>query len=296
MKNILLIVIFTVTIGRSNAQSIVAGQYGQWDYYYDYSPDSLMYEPSTWGIVLLPVDLNGDGMNDVTLHVFYEMPNNWGHETSCWIEPGANSQVAFLETDSCYTGDSIPILATIDGFAQGFIYGSMIDASATWVDSTLFFTKEKARVNQPTGTYAGYNCSHQTIGNTPAFLGVRIFTPDTLYGWIQMSVTLNTQFRKDTIHLYSYACQTSLVGIQDASANNNSGRITPNPSNGIFTSSEFFASGTIEVRDELGRIVYQRELCNERPVVDLSAEPVGIYFIMTTNGKTQNVQRVVIYR
>ena len=276
-----------------HAQHIVTGQVQPNDHFYDYAPDTSIYISSTVGTAAVPLDLNGDGSSDVTVIARYHMPWNWGHEMSFLLQPSSHAEIAQDHIDSCYTQDNVPLLAMVSASASAYPYGIMIDASATWADSALYLQLSKSDVSQPPGSLAGMNCSSHTFDTTYAYAGVRIFTPDTLYGWIAMKITHGTPGTTDTLRISSFACQTMLVGIsteETASAIS----FYPNPSTGIFTCSTIFTSATMTITDVTGRVVLSRTLKNAAPVADLSGNADGVYFLSIQTGSGVLTQRLVV--
>ncbi|HTL80088.1 MAG TPA: T9SS type A sorting domain-containing protein [Bacteroidia bacterium] len=265
------------------SQSIVAGQHQQWDYYHDFLPDTVIYGMYPDSMML---DLNGDGLIDAWIFSSYQVTWNWGFDRTFWIRPAPTSEVAFLRNDTCMQQDGVTV-SSIVPLAKPFNTNDTINNAATWSDSICYLQRYKSDVTQ------FYSCYNASFHSSYQYAGIRIFTPDTLYGWIKMKITLGNGMNDDTLHIDSYACQTGPAGINSPNENSTL-HIFPDPSDGIFYCNEFFHSANLEIHDVAGKLLLTEELHEEKPVIDLSAYESGIYFLtISEEGRTYNAKLVV---
>jgi len=86
---ILLIIIYYNK--KTYSQIFIAGQYNSGCYYYDFNPDTTIVGPcvhisDTTQPAIVPIDINGDGVNDVFIYSFGWWVNGWGYaETSVML-------------------------------------------------------------------------------------------------------------------------------------------------------------------------------------------------------------------
>ena len=72
-------------------------------------------------------------------------------------------------------------------------------------------------------------------------------------------------------------------------------RISPNPSSGIFTvTSNTSDIKTIEVVNILGEVIDTRSNGSINETFDMTSFSAGMYFVKSSNGTTENTQRVLI--
>lgn len=77
--------------------------------------------------------------------------------------------------------------------------------------------------------------------------------------------------------------------------------VAPNPTDGLLSvwlPTSLDGKAELIVRDALGRVVDQQQLSRglDRIVVDLRAQPAGLYFVELVSGRTRGVERVVLTR
>lgn len=70
--------------------------------------------------------------------------------------------------------------------------------------------------------------------------------------------------------------------------------IFPNPSNGKFQIKTEVELSQIQITDVLGKIIYQVELKNKSPEIDLSEKLAGVYFVRLSDSKGNSVVRKLI--
>ena len=72
--------------------------------------------------------------------------------------------------------------------------------------------------------------------------------------------------------------------------------IYPNPSNGQFTiqTQSIFPESYICVRDVLGRIVHQEKLQFPNQNINISSQPIGLYFVELRDGKNKSIQKLIL--
>lgn len=274
-----------------HAQFIIAGQHSQWDRYYDYSPDADQFVTGWSGSDSISIDLNGDAVLDATLVVHYTGQSMWYHRRVSLVRPQANCEIAYLMTDSCFTADSVPVFISAGHYVSPFTYGVTIDANQVWRNDMLYLSRDYKDVLNPPGGQGTW-CVNATVDTTPVYIGVRIFTPDTLYGWIKVSVrSVNGDY---TLRVHETACQTSLVGIAENSAAGIS--VMPNPGTGVFMLNTRGRQGSVTITDLTGRTVCSSPVSGTTTFIDLSAHPSGVYYLRFESEAGEFRQALIISR
>jgi hypothetical protein len=125
------------------------------------------------------------------------------------------------------------------------------------------------------------------------------------FAWPQLAANGN----QDTwvIKLDSNGCDTIgrcpiVNGINEISVGNNSVRVYPNPSKGVFnfkftSQSEFVENKcTVEVYNMLGEKVYSNKFFNSQFSINIGNEPQGIYLyrVITNKGEVMGSGKLII--
>ncbi len=284
--------ILTLTVSSLNAQYITTGQYQQFDYYHDYLPDTSLFVPTPSGSTFLSLDVNGDGSNDLSIGNHCQYYTQWGGERTAFITPMSGTEITYLQTDTCYTQDSVPMLALINGYVRAFGYGTLLNNNQIWVDTALYLKRNLTDVTQPVGSMAGTMCSHFTVSVASVYVGVRIINPDTLYGWIKLSVLQGTN--SDSVVVDELAGQTSLVSVQEETSVIDP-QISPNPSSGVFTLTGTSQVNEVIITDLTGHTVYYSSLAGINSI-DLSLCAEGVYHCRFISGDEVIYRRLVVCR
>jgi hypothetical protein len=82
------------------------------------------------------------------------------------------------------------------------------------------------------------------------------------------------------------------TGINENSVNNTDVQIYPNPNNGKFTF-DLTIKSDICVTNAIGQIILKETLFNGKHNVDLSTQPIGIYFIHITNKSSSQTFKII---
>lgn len=210
MKKIIVSLLFLLNGLHFYGQSIVAGVHVATDYYYDVNPDTTLSSSCILGSVkTLPIDMNGDAIDDFTLKT-RSCFGLGGGSGSISIIANNNNQVAFDYIDSCFDYSSNYLGASI--MAYSYTANDLIDKNFQWSDSEITLMHS---------SFSGgkYGCSGNTFSASPMYLGVRIFiATDTLYGWIKVSGVempgISTHATA-SVTLEEYACNSPQTGIKE---------------------------------------------------------------------------------
>lgn len=185
---------FLLADNSALAQSIVAGEFGIEDYYHNVEPDALF---ATWDPVSYPIDINGDGQND--LYVTSDR-TDW--------DAGHSSQVQI----SCISGASLAREVPICGVsaAYRFLAGDTIGPTSAewfWCGLALAYSYTEYGVSE---------CDFSTFLST-GYLGVRLVEDqDTLYGWVMMQATSSPSF-----NVSEFACESGANAVVDRTVPSN---------------------------------------------------------------------------
>lgn len=255
------------------AQSIIAGQYDQDDYYFNFEPGILLEPvyPDPWPeSEIFPLDINNDGTIDISFQTYYSEANFYHHRT--WVDLGYHCEIA-ISTDTCYVDttaaypDCLYAQDEINEVAKIFQVGEIIGESNNWKYKDDY-------------TWISYVFRHWwcwplcTHIITPAIIGVRIFVDtDTLYGWVKLTDVESYRFTID-----KYACNTTTMGIQEMEL---SVQVFPTPAREVlYISTPWYSDeATIYLYDQNGREIYTEKISGRKNEINISPFPAGMYIL-----------------
>lgn len=225
------------------------------------------------GTRVAELDLDGDSINDLkfTIKQMYSPGYTWEHQQ---VESVSNVELVVLGSSFGYV-DSIGV-------------GNSISPLSNWnnVQSGLFTLFEY-------DYSAGNTIILGVVKGPNKYIGFRkIFTNDTVYGWIY----LNTDLLKGiTIKSWAYEKKCSVfncVGIQEL--NENSIRIYPNPASNnihLLVDNIELSRANIEVLNELGEIVISSSFVE---TINLSSLKDGVYFLQIKTSNAVLKKKLII--
>lgn len=258
----LFILLFVIAFAKVEAQYIIAGQYTANDYFHDVVPDSTYNSPWPAGTTIKPIDINGDGIIDFELGVYFSggLGNPGGHT---YIAAKNNNEIVSAGVSTCtysatFTGTTTSLLA------EAFDIADTIKNSLSWVGTINIAYR--------------YYCEISNFSTLVSkYLGVRIFVAnDTLYGWIKIGAN------SGRIILQEFACNKGTsIGINEYSSNSFI-KLFPNPTN---SKVEFVfnippTNIKIKIVNSLGQIFLEDKKSNSNKFsLDVSNYTNGIYFV-----------------
>ncbi len=284
MKNIkYLYVLFVFCCSYANAQYIIAGQHSANDYYYKYTPDTVIkfYNPSTYLI-----DLNNDGVKDFKFTVLPYNDLLGATAYYCNVSGLNNNKVALAYFDSCFYKHYVS--QYIIEIVQSFNYNDTININANW--DSLVYIEDVYSSSQ-----MGIQCFDSFTDS--AYIGLKVFMgTQPVYGWIKI---ISTSHGVDTIGFSTYltlgafACENYGVGIKPLTNNNEGITVYPNPANNrIQVTSGSHKIILISIYDMLGK-----EMINTtEKEIDVSNLQVGIYFMQVKTSEGIFTKKVIIQR
>ena len=176
MKNIkYLYVLFVFCCSYANAQYIIAGQHSANDYYYKYTPDTVIkfYNPSTYLI-----DLNNDGVKDFKFTVlpYNDLLGATAYYCNVSGLNNNNNKVALAYFDSCFYKHYVS--QYIIEIVQSFNYNDTININANW--DSLVYIEDVYSSSQ-----MGIQCFDSFTDS--AYIGLKVFMgTQPVYGWIKI--------------------------------------------------------------------------------------------------------------
>ncbi len=292
MKTYFLIFTILVFSLQIFGQSINSGIWNSNNYYFDFNPDTNLYQPQNNNINILEVDLNGDGTNDFRLSTLFRDGSQWYWEKRITIEGLNQNQIAYSQIDSCMSNDISPIFVYATYSPQELGYNVLIDNNLNWTDSLVNLSYTEFDATYPTNM--GFSCSRiSQFQSDTGYVAVRIIeSNDTLYGWIKIS---NVNYASCLIH--EFACNensTSINNYDPFSAL----IIYPNPSNG-YIRVEHLNSTTkiksIKIYNSIGQLKQYHFVNGNNSQIDLSLLSDGLYLlhIETLFGDTE-IKKIII--
>jgi len=208
------------------------------------------------------------------------LKKNKKYNVSFYVSLG-DSSIWATNNIQCYFSKNIVQESTMDlkclcSCIPQISYDSIITDTATWVNITGSFIAQGGE-------------QYLTVGN---------FYPDSLTK--KDSLTIKSQLNGTGYYIDDISVtEDTTTGINELYVNSGV-KITPNPSNGVFTMQSSVVSGqlSVEVYNTLGLMVYSNQFQNyDSPfIIDLSNQPVGLFFyrIMNSNGKLASMGKIII--
>ena len=271
MKHIFTAVIILVFASTSaNSQSINAGQYGLNDYYWNFEPNIWLSPeyPEVFSEIF-PLDINNDGIIDLSFQTYYSEANFYYHRS--WIMMKTHCEIAF-STDTCKVDTTLwpPTCENVEDrvsqVSKVFQTGEYIGESNNWI-----YKNEEIWVSYYLHGVCHPHCGHLI---TPAFIGARIFVDnDTLYGWVKLCDIFYWELAID-----EYACNTNTLGIDELGS---SLQVYPNPSQGIISFNSPFPGkyAIISIHDLNGQEIFRERTTDQKILLDISEYPSGVYIL-----------------
>ena len=269
--------------GKIYPQYFRAGEHTTGNHYVNIDPDTTLTGPNnhftTLPAAIFPIDLNNDGITDVSIYSYGSWTNGSGYsEISITIADTGFCQVAFGNADTCHTPNSTYFLYYM---AKSLKKGDTIGKNLAWVNSKLYmyYTNWGANV---------YSCRHGSFVNDSSgnYIAVRMpRAKDTLYGWIKVT---NINFLTYTVQ--EYACSKSSAAIDEYE---NSVAIYPVPAGNSVTIETRLPGFTLMVYNPYGMEILQRRLGSGKTLVDLAGKANGVYIFKLVNGNSNLVRKVI---
>lgn len=279
MKNLALLFVFFILSSGIKSQSIIAGQLGQDDYYYDFEPDTVI--DCSWPYCdesETSFDLNNDGSPDITFMTATSSGAMGGGTNYVKIIANGNNLIASDSSGHC--GDSL---------VKAFREKDTIQSSDTWCNETLTIREYSWMV--------GYGSCLAVASNLPSyFIGVKIFAGnDTLYGWIQIR---GIYAYGDIIHytIPGYACNRGSVGIGDFEKNQIV-HVFPNPCKDriyIELRTPLAKPALAILSDINGKELLRQPLDNAKSQLDISMLSSGLYILKVIKDNKLSVHKILV--
>lgn len=288
---IIVLLVAGISFGIS-AQRIIAGMHGSQDYYYNFLPDIILTSTSGSFNVTYSLDINNDGINDLTLGAQHEV-TNWEGATSSYLISLNQTGFALERFDSCFAIFDSTLqyhLYYVEPIAKSFSKYDTIGKSTSWYPGKLYMAYSRGSVNKPWNQ--GYGCGGMMdTTQTDYYVGVRVLIPnDTLYGWVKI------RFTYLSVTIEEYGCNKYSIGMDDP-LNESFISIFPNPTNGqlFIRNSRFGRSDcNVKVFDVLGESIYESELNTEKTTIDLSEKPKGVYVVKLYCDNESITKKVIV--
>jgi len=290
MKSKLFIILFLLCAFYTNAQYIIAGQHNANDYYYKYTPDSIVINIPTYQYYphLFSLDVNNDGIMDFQFALLAPGTALGADEDYCTIRGLNNNKVALAHYDTCF--NYVGAYRSRYGMAYKFNYNDTINANANW-DSLVYLNYYFYWAMSSDSS--GYNCGY-AYGTDTAYIGVRIQL-DSLYeyGWIKIVGISFNNYYPTTLTMGTFACEDVGVGIKPLTNNNKEITVYPNPAN-----------DRINVTSGSGKIILicicnmlgKEMISTTEKEIDVSNLPEGVYFMLVKTSESLFTKKVIIQR
>ena len=288
MKLLLLTFAILIFSPGMRSQSIIAGQHGPDDYYYDFDPDVTITAPAEH-TPEYPIDLNGDGIIDIAV----EARGAGGAMGfgNCFVKVNLknNNQAAFAFFDTCYGIEYCAGSSWVFSLTKSFLNNDTINANITWsYNTSIYIQYDKLEI-------FCYHCMASVSQDTlPVIVGIRINNQDdTLYGWIKISGIWTNTFGS-SFTLQEYACNKGSIGIQE-SMNNTAIRVYPNPCKDKLIVNHTFPvnRGELALFDLEGHELQRQQINNRIIQMDISSLARGVYYIRLVSDKIVLAQKVI---
>ena len=273
-------------------QNIYSGIYDIDDYYFDFNPDTNLYQPQNNEVNTLDIDLNGDGTDDFRFSSLYREGSQWYCEKGIGLESLGQNQIAIAGTDSCWSNDPSPIFVYATYPSLEMNWGQLINNNLRWTDSVANLSFYEFSATYPTNF--GFSCRRDSqFQSDTGYIAVRVFSlNDTLYGWIKIS---DVNWASCVIHEFACNDNSTIINSFDLFPKI---AIHPNPSNGHFIVDVSGPSTKIESIKVFNvfRLLKEIQLSNQNSAeVDLSFLPDGLYFLQieTSDGRRE-IEKIII--
>lgn len=289
MKHLLLFSALCCSIVALRGQSINVGDTTPAFYHARYSP-VYRIQDTIYDYVLqnmndqLAVDLDGDGITDVTLVSSYYETNSGNVYFPVWR--------AGVLTDSL---TDIVVITSAFTNADTLNIGDIIDDSNNWQSGNIQLCQN---INN-------YNLDSTWKDHSNSFLGVRVrkASGDTLFGWISIEVQ-----DYSVIYIKEHACQslnprdTVIALYTGLDYRNEIGtfemEVMPNPffESAILYANKSFSNATLTVVNSFGQTMQQINHVNGNSIrLDRNNLTSGVYWLHVTEaGQIVSVRKIIV--
>ncbi len=275
-------------------QFIVAGFHRSSDYFYDSSPDKIIYAPvvtfPSYNVDSFMIDINNDHILDLKIMAESDDGGGWHRYVNCTIKPMNNNQISISGFDSCFANCPPPSFLYQLPMARLYSTGDSINNDNTWIDSTAYLAYARRAADIPNG--CGYSCNGAALTNF-GYLGVKVFVPnDTLFGWIKIKDVADS-----TLTVEEYACNLYSTSIEQVQ-NSQTIFTYPNPfsTRSILQSNKVLKEATLSLYNSLGQQVRQiNNIGGKTVAINRDNLPIGLYYFqLTQDNQTIATDKLVI--
>ncbi len=272
-------------------QIMHAGVWNNDDLYFDFNPDTILPQPPANGSHSLPLDLNGDNINDFIISTIFQDGSQWYWEKRITLKALNQNQIAYASVDSCMSNDVPAIFVYASYSPHEMVYNELIDENLNWTDSAIHLSFTDFKANYPTN--AGYSCSRTSSFKTDTgYVAVRMLDAnDTIYGWIKLS---HVDFATGIVH--EYACENKTANIKEDAL---LGSIVtyPNPTSDfirIKKTSGNVVLENIKLYNTIGELMKTQNTINFDDQIDLSQFADGVYFLYLESKNGFTIKKVMV--
>ncbi len=276
----------------ANAQYIIAGQHSVNDYYYKFTPDSIVINIPAYSNLhphYYSLDVNNDGINDFQFVLLPPGTALGANLDYCTIRGLNNNNVALGNYDSCFNyGNGY---RNRYGMAYTFHYQDTINSNANW--DSLVYLSYYAQGGLPDSQY--YDCGSPDWPDT-AYIGLRVKKGTTYeYGWIKIVGIIFNPVDYTTLTMGSFACENNATGIKQLTTTTNGEQVSvyPNPANNRL----MLISGSariilISIFDLQGKEMIK----TKEKEIDISNLQEGFYFARVKTSEGIFTKKIIIQR
>jgi len=254
--------------------------------YYDFIPDTVItvYESSSYYEEFY-LDINGDLIDDIRFYLKYQ---------SNIISPHWNEEFYFsvysVNGKNMFGGDSSIITCSI----KGLLSGDTIGENISWTSSGYFLFKPLAPSACNEFETECYLAFTDTL-NGQCHFGWILIKSQTYYGDVYYP-----SYARLTVYEYAYNLEPNhsiiagdtIISIDPSSINipvtNNKPIVYPNPTSGNINI-DIKENRKITVFNSFGSIILE----TEEKKVDLSNQPVGLYFLRINSGNKFIIEKIL---
>lgn len=271
------------------SQSIVAGQIPESGHYYDFSPDTTLLSSQNFNNYQLDLDLNNDGEPDFEIYT-YNYGGNGGWSRRISIESYNDNEVAYSFSDSCFAGPSHHF---VDNYfvCRAFDANDTIKSAANWTheDGHLNHFRFGVHVDSLDNNYS-FTCKDSSFTTPAKYIGVRIISSDTLYGWIKVSGTASYM-----VTIEEHASQSVPTSLNESIANSII-ELFPNPCQEyiqVRLTERSMTKGTMYLQNSLGQVIRELQINTNSLTIETSTLPTGLYYITLMSNNQIHTRRIL---
>ncbi len=270
-------------------QNIYSGIWDDYDYYFDFRPDTILPEPQNYVVNNLEIDMNGDGTKDFRLTTLLRDEAQWSNRRRVTIEGLSQNQVAYSEIDTCWSHDFPPLFVHTSNTPLELGYNVLIDENLNWTDSIVWLSYNEWDATFPTNN--GYHCSRVSQFYTDTgYIAVRLIEQnDIFYGWIKISTV---HYSSCIIHDFACNLDSTSINILESDP---CMMIYPNPANNlIYVEYSNLEDANVQIFNINGQEIYSEIAESNHMTIDLSGFKQGLYLLKVVTEDFTQTEKIII--